>query len=141
MKLSDISCLCDSLCYVLDCNNLSVHLLAVSQGSLLLVFCYCFNDYLSKFKLTSKQLICLADINICTILSLRDISSRFVYNNIQNYKVNVFCIYVGIDILIYNTIFLNQILPNRRRLMDSRSLSHRSKCTLFYCLVLQFSHD
>ena len=87
MKLSDISCLRDSLCYVLGCNKLSVHLLGVSRGSLLLVFCYCFEDYLSRFQLTSEQLICLADLKICRILSLKDIRSRFVYPNIQKYKV------------------------------------------------------
>ena len=87
MKLSDISCLRDSLCYVLGCNELSIHLITISRSSLLLVFCYCFEDYLSRFQLTSEQLICLADLKICRILSLKDIRSCFVYPNIQKYKV------------------------------------------------------
>ena len=84
MKLSDISCLRDSLCYVLDCNKLSVHLITISRSSLLLVFGYCFEDYHSRFQLTNEQLTCLADLRICRILSLRDYRSHFVYPNIQN---------------------------------------------------------
>ena len=85
MKLSDISSLCDSLCYVLGCNELSVHLLTTVPGSLQLYFCYCSEDYLRRFgHLTHKQLTCLADFKICKVLSLRDIENRFVYSNLQN---------------------------------------------------------
>ena len=84
MTLPDISSLRDSLCFVLGCNELSVHLLAALPGSLLLVFCYCSDDYHSRFELTREQLTCLADLKICKVLSLRDIENLFVYSNIQN---------------------------------------------------------
>ena len=84
MKLSNISSLHKSLCYTLGCNELSVPLLAALPGSLLLVFCYCAEDYLSRFELTREQLTLLADLKICKVLSLRDIENRIVYPNIQN---------------------------------------------------------
>ena len=84
MKLSNISSLHESLCYVLGCNKLSASLLAALPGSLLLVFCYCAEDYLNRFELTREQLTWLADLKICKVLSLRDIENRFVYSNIQN---------------------------------------------------------
>ena len=94
ITLSHISCLRDSLCNVLDCNKLSVPLLAALPGSLLLVFCYCADDYHSRFQqLTKEQLTCLADLNICKVLSLRDIENRFVYSNIQN----TVCLYFDVS--------------------------------------------
>ena len=94
MMLSDISGLRDSLCYVLGCNELSVHLLGISPGSLLLVFCYCADDYHSRFQqLTREQLTCLADLKICKVLSLRDIENHFVYSNIQN----TVCLYFDVS--------------------------------------------
>ena len=104
MKLSNISSLHNSLCNVLGCNKLSVPLLAASPGSLLLVFCYCSDDYLSKFELTREQLTCLADLKICKVLSLRDIENRFVYSNIQN----TVCLYFDVSghIIIITFLFL-----------------------------------
>ena len=93
MKLSNISSLHESLCYVLGCNELSAPLLAALPGSLLLVFCYCAEDYLSRFELTREQLTCLADLKICKVLSLRDIENRFVYSNIQN----TVCLYFDVS--------------------------------------------
>ena len=93
ITLSHISCLRDSLCNVLDCNKLSVHPLCILPGSLLLVFCYCADDYLSKFELTREQLTCLADLKICKVLSFRDIENRFVYSNIQN----TVCLYFDVS--------------------------------------------
>ena len=105
MTLSDISCLRESLCYVLGCKELSVHLLGISPGSLLLVFCYCADDYHSRFQqLTKEQLTCLADLKICKILSLRDIDNHFVYPNIQN----TVCLYFDVSghIIIISFFFL-----------------------------------
>ena len=93
MKLSNISSLHKSLCYTLGCNELSVPLLAALPGSLLLVFCYCAEDYLSRFELTREQLTCLADLKICKVLSLRDIENRFVYSKIQN----TVCLYFDVS--------------------------------------------
>ena len=88
MKLSEIPYLRDSLIYVLGCGPISVHLVAVKKGSLLLSFCYCFDDYIIKFKnLTPRQLKSLAEIKVCRITSLRDKSNQFIYNDIQSYKV------------------------------------------------------
>ena len=102
MMLSDISCLRDSLCYVLGCNELSVHLLAVSRGSLLLVFCYCAEDYINRFELTREQLTSLANLKICRILELRDFRSHFVYSNIQN----TVCLYFHVSGHIILILFL-----------------------------------
>ena len=105
MTLPDISSLRDSLCYVLGCNKLSVHPLSVLPGSLLLVFCYCADDYHSRFQqLTKEQLTCLADLKICKVLSLRDIENRFVYSNIQN----TVCLYFDVSghIIIITFLFL-----------------------------------
>ena len=93
MTLSDISCLRDSLSYVLGCNELSVHLLGISPGSLLLVFCYSCEDYLTRFELTREQLARLADLKICKIFSLRDIENRFVYSDLQN----MVCLYFDVS--------------------------------------------
>ena len=87
MKLSDISLLRDSLCVVLGCDAISVHLVTVKIGSLLLSFCYCFDDYINKFNLTPRQLKSLAEIKLCKITSLEDKNNLFVYNNIQSCKV------------------------------------------------------
>ena len=105
ITLSDISGLRDSLCYVLGCNKLSVHPLSILPGSLLLVFCYCADDYHSRFQqLTKEQLTCLADLKICRVLSLRDIENRFVYSNIQN----TVCLYFDVSghIIIISFLFL-----------------------------------
>ena len=105
ITLSHISCLRDSLCNVLDCNKLSVHPLSILPGSLLLVFCYCADDYHSRFQqLTKEQLTCLADLKICKILSLRDIENHFVYSNIQN----TVCLYFDVSgyIIIISFLFL-----------------------------------
>ena len=104
MKLSNISSLHKSLCYTLGCNELSVPLLAALPGSLLLVFCYCAEDYLSRFELTREQLTLLADLKICKVLSLRDIENRFVYPNIQN----TVCLYFDVSghIIIIKFLFL-----------------------------------
>ena len=104
MMLTDISSLRDSLCYVLGCNKLSVHLVAVAPGSLLLAFCYCFEDYLTRFQLTNEQLTCLADLRICRALELKDIRDRFVYPNIQN----TVCLYFDVSghIIIITFLFL-----------------------------------
>ena len=91
MKLSDISSLRDSLCNVLGCSKWSIPLLAVVPGSLLLVFCYCFDDYLSRFELTREQLACLADLKMFKVLSLRDIENRFVY-----FLQNTVCLYFDV---------------------------------------------
>ena len=104
MKLSNISSLHKSLCHTLGCNELSVPLLAALPGSLLLVFCYCAEDYLSRFELTREQLTLLADLKICKLLSLRDIENRFVYSNIQN----TVCLYFDVSghIIIITFLFL-----------------------------------
>ena len=105
ITLSHMSCLRDSLCNVLDCNKLSVHLLAALPGSLLLVFCYCADDYHSRFQqLTREQLTCLADLKIGKVLSLRDIENRFVYSKIQN----TVCLYFDVSghIIIISFLFL-----------------------------------
>ena len=105
MRLTDISCLCDSLCYVLDCNELSVHLLTALPGSLQLYFCYCSEDYFTTFHhLTNEQLLCLADLMMCKILSLRDYRNHFVYSNIQN----TVCLYFNVSghIIIITFLFL-----------------------------------
>ena len=93
MKLSNISSLHKSLCHTLGCNELSVPLLAALPGSLLLVFCYCAEDYLSRFELTREQRTLLADLKICKVLSLRDIENRFVYSNIQS----TVCLYFDVS--------------------------------------------
>ena len=103
MKLSNISSLHDFLCNVLECNKLSVPLLAALPGSLLLVFCYCAEDYLNRFELTREQLNCLADLKICKVLSLRDIENRFVYSNIQD----MVCLYFDVSGHNYNFIFVS----------------------------------
>ena len=88
MKLSEIPYLRDSLICVLGCDAISVHLVAVKKGSLLLSFCYCFDDYIIKFQnLTQRQLKSLAEIKVCRITSLKDKHNQFVYNDIQSYKV------------------------------------------------------
>ena len=87
MKLSEISRLRESLICVLGCGAISVHLVAVGTGSLLLSFCYCFDDYINKFNLKPRQLKSLAEVKVCRITSLRDKHNQFVYNDIQRYKV------------------------------------------------------
>ena len=105
MKLSDISYLCESLCFVLDCHELSVHLITAVPGSLQLYFGYCSEDYITRFQyLTQEQILCLADLKVCRILSLRDIENRFVYPNIQN----TVCLYFDVSghIIIITFLFL-----------------------------------
>ena len=100
MKLSDISRLRESLICVLGCGAISVHLVAVGTGSLLLSFCYCFDDYINKFNLTPRQLKSLAEVKVCRITSLRDKHNQFVYNDVQSYKVviksNLFLILLNV---------------------------------------------
>jgi len=87
MKLAEIPLLRKSLIRVLDCPAVSVHLVAVRTSSLLLSFCYCFDDYIDKFSLTPTQLKSLAEIKLCRITSLKDKHNQFVYENIQSCKV------------------------------------------------------
>ena len=88
MTLSDISLLRDTLCNVLGCGAVSVHLITVRKGSLLLSFCYCLDDYISKFEnLTPRQLRSLAEVKLCQITRLKDKNDKFDYKEIQSYKV------------------------------------------------------
>ena len=104
IKCSDIQYFRRCLADILDCDDGSLYLLGVKVGSLLLYFYYCCYDYLSRFKLTQKQLKCLADVNTPSkILNIQDLRGRFVYTSIQSYskvQCNVMCMYVCVCVYV-----------------------------------------
>ncbi len=88
IKLSTIQLLRLHIAKVLGCKPTSFYLLAVKEGSLLLLFRYYLDDYLDRFRLSTLQQMALAEFREYNIISLKDVNDQFEKNtDIQNLKV------------------------------------------------------
>ena len=96
--LADVDSLRESLSIALDVPAVSLHLVTVKTGSVIIYFYYCYSDYLTRFQLSSQQLIVIAQIRPHKILSLTDLYNQFKYDDIQSYnRYEVCCLIIIIN--------------------------------------------